>query len=116
MIHFFKTLILFLLLLNSVFGTPLTLNNDSSTSFALRYVIGNGQIAPQPLQLNHETLSLELSTNNMPLRAVIRLQPYSINIALFNDRIQITNCDFSPVICEITNHQITFTDRYTSFN
>ena len=115
MTHFFKIFTLFCFLLHQAFGIPLVLNNASSTSFNLRYVIGNGQIAPQPLQLNHETLSLELSSNNMPIRAVIIMQPYSINIALFDNRIQITNCDYSPVVCDITNHQITFTDRSILF-
>lgn len=111
MLVLLKTLIFSYLLFDQAIGGSLQLINESSTSFVIQYVIGNGHIHPQPNHLDQERLSLELTPNNMPLRATIRLQPYDINIALFDDRLQITNCDYSPIICNVTAHQIIFTNR-----
>ena len=103
----------------NIFAQSLTLimDNQSSHDLPLTYISANTKINPMPrLLLAKTSVSLDLSSQNFPIRANIALKKFDINVALFNNQIRVTYCEYTELVCDV-DHQHThtiihFKDRY----
>ena len=72
----------------------ISLVNNTPYDLKLRYVIGHGNLDPMKDKIDRlSSLDINASSDdNMPIRAVIQLADYDINLAFSNGITQITNC------------------------
>lgn len=93
----------------------IAINNSTDKNIAISYIIPNGKITPalehlSPMSTNRLTV---ITTDRMPIRAVLKLWEYDIDIAFFNNQVRILNCDYSPFSCSYTTSGDSTTVRIT---
>lgn len=93
----------------------IAINNSTDKNIAISYIIPNGKITPAlehlpPMSTNRLTA---ITSSSMPIRAVLKLWEYDIDIAFFNNQVRILNCDYSPFSCSYTTSGDSTTVRIT---
>ena len=103
----------FFLCLGQAYATlhHIQIENATNKKIEVTNIIPNGTINPQidHLAATSVTALTAETTSNMPLRAVIKLWEYDIDIAFFNHQVRILNCEYSPFNCSFTSTENTTT-------